>query len=77
MAKKMRLRQSRRSRGGRCQGRPQQEAGQCSVRVARRPDQEVAQGQRRVTLPGLCRMRVVKKAATKAREGDQPLTGEK
>ena len=29
------------------------------------------------TLPGLCKMRVVKKAATKAREGVNPFTGEK
>ena len=29
------------------------------------------------TLPGLCKMRVVRKAATKAREGVNPFTGEK
>lgn len=29
------------------------------------------------TLPGVCKMRVVKKAATKAREGVNPFTGEK
>ena len=29
------------------------------------------------TLPGLCKMRVVKKAATKSREGVNPFTGEK
>ena len=29
------------------------------------------------TLPGLCKMRVVKKAATQAREGVNPFTGEK
>lgn len=29
------------------------------------------------TLPGVCKMRVVKKAATKAREGTNPFTGEK
>jgi len=29
------------------------------------------------TLPGLCKMRVVKKPATKAREGTNPFTGEK
>jgi len=29
------------------------------------------------TLPGTCKMRVVKKAATKAREGVNPFTGEK
>ena len=29
------------------------------------------------TLPGVCKMRIVKKAATKAREGVNPFTGEK
>ncbi|UCH35929.1 MAG: HU family DNA-binding protein [Armatimonadota bacterium] len=29
------------------------------------------------TLPGVCKMRVVKKPATKAREGVNPFTGEK
>jgi len=29
------------------------------------------------TLPGVCKMRVVKKPATKAREGTNPFTGEK
>ena len=29
------------------------------------------------TLPGICKMRVVKKPATKAREGINPFTGEK
>jgi DNA-binding protein HU-beta len=29
------------------------------------------------TLPGLCKMKVVKKPATKAREGTNPFTGEK
>ena len=29
------------------------------------------------TMPGLCKMRVVKKPATKAREGTNPFTGEK
>lgn len=29
------------------------------------------------TLPGLCKMRVVKKPATKAREGTNPFTGDK
>ena len=29
------------------------------------------------TLPGTCKMRVVRKAATKAREGVNPFTGEK
>ena len=29
------------------------------------------------TLPGICKMRVVKKPATKAREGVNPFTGEK
>jgi nucleoid DNA-binding protein len=29
------------------------------------------------TLPGVCKMRVVKKAATKAREGVNPFTGQK
>ena len=29
------------------------------------------------TMPGVCKMRVVKKPATKAREGTNPFTGEK
>lgn len=29
------------------------------------------------TMPGLCKMRVVKKPATKAREGTNPFTGDK